>query len=92
MRMVAHYSHLNGLEYLLVHKSGLWKEIEEVISSVDAEQCRIKVSGEKRMMGKMLYSPRAMNKAVKRGFEIGSGSNQRQAIGSRRTPDSSAGP
>ena len=70
MRMVAHYSHLNGLEYLLVHKSGLWKEIEEVISSVDAEQCRIKVSGEKRMMGKMLYSPRAMNKAVKRGFEI----------------------
>lgn len=69
MHMVAHYSHLNGLEYLLVHKSGLWKEIEKVISSVDAEQCRIKVSGEKRMMGKMLYSPRAMNKAVKRGFE-----------------------
>ncbi len=27
MRVVETYSHLNGLEYLLVHKPGLWQEI-----------------------------------------------------------------
>lgn len=50
MRIVEHYSHLNGLEYLLVHKAELWKEIESVISSVDAEEYRNKVSKEKSMM------------------------------------------
>ena len=36
MRIVEHYSHLNGLEYLLVHKPRLWEEIEDVICSADA--------------------------------------------------------
>ena len=62
MRIVAKYSHLNGLEFLLVHKRDRWKEIEEVIEAVDAETCRTKVSKEKRMKGKMLYSPIAMNR------------------------------
>jgi hypothetical protein len=27
MKIIETYSHLNGLEYLLVHKSNLWQEI-----------------------------------------------------------------
>jgi hypothetical protein len=38
MKIVEKYSHLNGLEYLLVHKPELWNEIENVIKTVDAEK------------------------------------------------------
>jgi hypothetical protein len=39
----------------------LWDEIEDVVASVDAETCRTKVSKEKNMKGRLLYSPIAMN-------------------------------
>lgn len=65
MKIVEKYSHLNGLEFLLVHKPELWKEIEDVINDVDAEACKTKKSKEKRKKGKLLYSPIAMNKAFK---------------------------
>lgn len=61
MKIVKTYSHLNGLEYLLVHKKQLWKEIQEVIRTVDAEACRTKVSKEVRMQGQLKYSPIDMN-------------------------------
>ncbi|GAF89086.1 unnamed protein product, partial [marine sediment metagenome] len=35
MKIVEKYSHLNGLEFLLVHKPELWDEILEVIKNVD---------------------------------------------------------
>ena len=38
------YSHLNGWEYLKVHKPNIWSEIEAVIASADAEACRTKIS------------------------------------------------
>jgi Restriction endonuclease BglII len=60
------YSHLNGLEFLLVHRKSLWKEILEVIKSVDADNCRTKVSKEKTMLGKVLYSPVEMNAGFKK--------------------------
>ena len=69
MRIVAIYSHLNGLEFLQVHKLRLWKEIQQVIRSVDVRSCRTKVSKEIRMKGKMLFSPKAMNKAMAVGFK-----------------------
>jgi hypothetical protein len=62
MKIVETYSHLNGLEFLLVHKPKLWDEIRNVIGAVDAEVCKTKVSKEKTMRGKILYSPIAMNK------------------------------
>lgn len=65
MNIIETYSHLNGLEFLLVHKPALWKEIQIVIASVDAEKCKTKVSKEKNMKGKLLYSPIAMNNAFK---------------------------
>lgn len=63
MKIVETYSHLNGLEFLIVHKPKLWKEIKNVVLSVDAENCKTKVSKEKTMKGKLLYSPIDMNKA-----------------------------
>lgn len=61
MRIVETYSHLNGLEFLLVHKPKLWKELKVVIESIDAKACKTKISKEKTMKGKELYSPVAMN-------------------------------
>jgi len=66
MRIVEFYSHLNGWEFLKVHKPDLWDEIVEVISNVDAESCKTKVSKEKRSKGKLLYSPKDMNREFKR--------------------------
>lgn len=65
MNIAETYSHLNGLEYLLVHKPNLWKEIQMVISSVEAEKCRTKISREKTMHGRLLFSPVALNGAFK---------------------------
>jgi hypothetical protein len=67
--MAAHYSHLNGLEFLLVHKPKLWDEITSVLGAVDAEAHKSKVSKEKGMVGRLLYSPAAMNDAIKIGFK-----------------------
>ena len=61
MKIVKTYSHLNGLEYLLVHKKKLWTEIKAVIEAVDAAACRTKVSQEVRMKGQLKYSPIDMN-------------------------------
>ena len=55
------HSHLNGLEFLLVRRPGLWDEVKSVIGDVDAEQCRTKISKERRLEGKLLYSPIDMN-------------------------------
>ena len=65
MKLVECYSHLNGLEFLLVHKPSLWNEIQDVIKQVNAFACKTKVSKEKNMKGRLLYSPVEMNKAFK---------------------------
>lgn len=69
MRIVTHYSHLNGLEYLQVHKRKLLSEIRAVIGQADASVCRTKISKEARTKDKLLYSPIAMNNAMREGFK-----------------------
>ena len=69
MQIAAKYSHLNGLEYMLVHHGELWDEIQNVIAHVDAEACKTKVSREKTMRGRLLYSPTEMNKEFKTRFK-----------------------
>lgn len=69
MKIVETYSHLNGLEFLLVHKKELWSEIQNVVQTIDGEACKTKVSKEKRMKGRLLYSPIDMNKAFKHQLE-----------------------
>lgn len=66
MKIAETYSHLNGLEFLPVHKPKLWNEIKSVISGVDAKKCRTKVSKEKTKKGKVLFSPIDMNVAFNR--------------------------
>ena len=38
MKIVERYSHLNGLEFLLVHKLGLWEEIQSVDQKKEIER------------------------------------------------------
>lgn len=66
MKIAETYSHLNGLEFLIVHKPKLWQEIQTVIAGIDANKCRTKVSKEKTMKGKLLFSPIDMNAEFKR--------------------------
>ena len=70
MRVAETYSHLNGLEYLMVHKPGLWQEIQDVIVAVNAQAFKTKVSKEKTMLGKLLYSPKEMNAAMNEEFKL----------------------
>ena len=65
MKIVEKYSHLNGFEFLLVHKPDLWSEIENVVLRINAEKCKTKISKEKTMKGTLLYSPIDMNDAFK---------------------------
>ena len=68
MKIAQKYSHLNGEEYLIVHYNERYEEIKEVISQVDAEQLRTKVSQEKRKKGQNLLSPIALNDAFNTEF------------------------
>lgn len=68
MRIVEYYSHLNGWEFIKVHKPQLWDEIEAAISAVDAETHRTKVSREKTMPGRKLFNPASLNAALREQF------------------------
>lgn len=65
MIIAAYYSHLNGYEFIQHHKPHLWKEIASAISSVNAAAARTKISKEKTMVGATLYSPPALNEAMR---------------------------
>lgn len=68
MKIAQKYSHLNGEEYLIVHHKNLYKEIIDTIQSIDASKFMTKVSKEKTMTGKMLFSPIELNKAFDEKF------------------------
>lgn len=69
MRIAAQYSHLNGLEYLLVHKPQLWQEIQSVVAKTDANLFKTKVSQEKTKLGQLLFAPKEMNSAINDEFK-----------------------
>ncbi len=69
MKIVKTYSHMNSEEYLIVHHQSLYNEIKKVISNVDAQACKTKVNKEKKMPGKVLYSPTDLNASFKQQFE-----------------------
>ena len=48
----------------MVHRRKLLVEIETILASVDAHDLRTKVSKERRMKGRVLYSPIDMNRAI----------------------------
>jgi hypothetical protein len=68
MKIAQKYSHLNGEEYLIVHRNNLYKEIKEVIANIGANKLRTKISKEKRKIGNSLLSPIALNEALNSEF------------------------
>jgi hypothetical protein len=70
MKIAQKYSHLNGEEYLIVHHNDLYKEIKDVIASIDADDFRTKISKETRKKGNALLSPIDLNKAFNAEFNI----------------------
>lgn len=78
MKIAAKYFHLNGEEFLIVHKRQLWREVQSVVEKVDASKCRTKKSRESRKQGQMLYSPTDLNATFKSGFEALGWNQQRR--------------
>lgn len=68
MKIAQKYSHLNGEEYLIVHHNNLYKEIKQIIASIDAQKFRTKISKEKRKIGISLLSPIDLNKEFNKEF------------------------
>ncbi len=77
MRIAKKYSHLNGEEYLIVHHKNLYKEIKEIVSSINADNFKSKISKEKTKMGDRLYSPIALNNAFDKKFALKNWSESR---------------
>lgn len=69
MKIAQKYSHLNGEEYLIVHHNDLYKEIKNVIASINADDFKTKVSKEKTKKGNKLYSPVDLNKEFDKKFQ-----------------------
>jgi hypothetical protein len=68
MKIAQSYSHLNGEEFLIVHHNSLYNEIKEIISSIDANHLKTKISKEKKKVGNNLYSPIELNKIFNEKF------------------------
>ncbi len=67
MKIVYQYSHLGGAEILKVRYPKIDKEIYKIISKISATKS--KISKEKTMKGKRLYSPKDMNSQFRKQFE-----------------------
>ena len=68
MIIAAEYSFNDGKEYIQKYFPGLLKETKSVIGQVNASQSMNKLSKEKTMKGKRLYSPVSLNGSFKRYF------------------------
>lgn len=64
MRIANRYSHLNGYEYLMVHRQTEWNEIVNAIESIDANQY-IKDTHENRRRIQHLYDQKEINRRFK---------------------------
>jgi len=67
MKITYEYSHLGGAEILQIHYPEYLQEIYEVIKEVTAK--KTKISKEKTMTGKDLYSPTDMNRQFRQAFQ-----------------------
>ncbi len=69
MRIRGVYSFNRGKEALEADYYAELSEIKQIIEAVDATKLKTKTSAEKTMPGRMLYSPRELNKAFGREFK-----------------------
>ncbi len=68
MNIVYEYSHLGGLEILLVRYPKIMEEVLNIIK--DIKPHKTKISKEKTMSGKSLFSPKDINKQFKDKFQL----------------------
>lgn len=68
MRIAGVYSFNKGKETITKQHQAELEEVLQVIEMVDAERCKTKVSKEKTMRDRVLYSPPALNEAFKEHF------------------------
>ncbi len=64
------YSFNNGEDVIRSQYPAELGEVEQVIAAVDSTECKTKTSREKTMLGRTLYSPRALNRAFRREFDL----------------------
>ena len=57
MKMSQWYSHLNGIEFLIVHKKNILIELENIIAAVNASDAFNKISKEKNKIGRRFRQP-----------------------------------
>lgn len=65
MRIVARYDHKGGAAFLMANHAAELREVESALSRVDAIVARTKVSREKTMRERVLYSLVVLNAAIK---------------------------
>jgi hypothetical protein len=68
VRIVGEYSFNQGQQFIGRKFPHLLEEVRRVIQAVDAAKCRTKQSEEKTMPGRLLYDPKALNRAFKAHF------------------------
>lgn len=61
MKLANLYSHLNGYEYMLVHRKEQWEQICSAISSINANDFT-KISKAKKTKGRKFYDQKGINK------------------------------
>ncbi|MEM9423433.1 MAG: restriction endonuclease, partial [Spirochaetota bacterium] len=82
MKIVATYDFNGGKQAVTENYPIEYEEIKRVIRNIDAAKCLTKISKEKTMLGKILYSPMALNRLFKAEFakeNNGSWRNYKQA-------------
>lgn len=67
MKIVYEYSHLGGKQILQVNYSKILKEIHQIIIDIKRVK-KTKISKEKTMVGKLLFSPIQLNAQFKKEF------------------------
>ena len=68
MKIARKYSHLNGEEYLIVHRNQLYEEIKDVIVSIDAKRFKTKAIKEETKDAD-LFSPVCLHREFERRFQ-----------------------
>jgi Restriction endonuclease BglII len=70
LKIAGMYSFNQGKEEVSKRYPHLLEEIGKVVKNIDASLYKTKISKEKTMLGKRLYSPSAINKAFKKEFQL----------------------
>lgn len=66
MKIVGQYAFNDGLAYVEAHYTALLKQ--SLIPQINAADAKTKISQEKTMPGRLLYSPKALNKQFEQPF------------------------